>query len=152
MTRGRHRDRSLAASLPLIVICLAVAGCSSFSSASNQAAAVPPNSATAAASQPAGPDPDLMPYPQQSLIDVFRGSTEPQAVAMPHPPGTYTPAGQPYSPPAGQAANGAPAGSAPPAGAPPAAAPAQASTDPSDYLPYPKQSLFDLFTEKPATR
>ena len=71
MTRGRRRDRSLAASLPLIVICLAVAGCSSFSSASNQAAAVPPNSATAAASQPAGPDPDLMPYPQQSLIDVF---------------------------------------------------------------------------------
>ena len=77
MTRGRHRDRSLAASLPLIVFCLAVAGCSSFSSASNQAAAVPPNSATAAASQPAGPDPDLMPYPQQSLIDVFRGSTRP---------------------------------------------------------------------------
>ena len=52
----------------------------------------PPNSATAAASQPSGPDPNLLPYPRQSLTDVFRGSTEPQqsqAVAMPHPPSTY---------------------------------------------------------------
>src|SRR5271167_2405582 len=99
--RGRRRDRSLAAGLPLIVITLAMAGCSA---ASNQAAAVPPppNSATAAASQPPGPDPNLLPYPKQSLFEVFRGSTEPQAVAMPHPPSAYTQAGQPYSPPAGQ--------------------------------------------------
>jgi hypothetical protein len=131
MMRGRRRNRSLAASLPLVVICLAVAGCSA-------AVPPPPNSATAAASQPPGPDPNLMPYPKQSLVDVFRGSTEPQgAAAMPHPPSTYMPAGQPYSPAPGQP--GAPA-----------AAPAQASNDPSDYLPYPKQSLFDLFSEKPA--
>jgi hypothetical protein len=139
VVRGRRGGRSLASSLPLIVITLAMAGCSA---ASNQAAAVPPppNSATAAASQPTGADPNLLPYPKQSLFEVFRGSTEPQgAAAMPHPPGTYTPAGQPYSP--GQ-----------PGAPPPAAAPAQASNDRSDYLPYPKQSLFDLFSDKPAAQ
>jgi hypothetical protein len=142
--RGRCGDRPLAAGLPLIVITLAMAGCSA---ASNQAAAVPPppNGAAVAASQPSGPDPNLLPYPKQSLFE-FRGSTEPQGAAMPHPPSTYTPAGQP---PPGQAGNGAPASSA---GTPPAATPAQASTDSTDYLPYPKQSLFDLFSEKPAAQ
>lgn len=99
----------------------------------------PPNSASAAASQPSGPDPNLLPYPKQSLTDVFRGSTEPQqsqAVAMPHPPSTYSPSGQPYTP-AGQ-----------PGAPPPAAAPAQASNNSADYLPYPKQSLIDLFSDK----
>jgi hypothetical protein len=145
--RGRRGDRSLTAGLPLIVITLAMAGCSA---ASNQAAAVPPppNGAAVAASQPSGPDPNLLPYPKQSLFE-FRGSTEPQGVAMPHPPSTYTPAGQPYSPPAGQAANSAPA--APPAGAAPAPPP-RADAGTADYLPYPKQSLFDLFSEKPAAQ
>ena len=148
--RGRRGDRSLTAGLPLIVITLAMAGCSA---ASNQAAAVPPppNGAAVAASQPSGPDPNLMPYPRQSLFETFRGSTEPQAAAMPRPPSAYTPSGQPYTPPAGQTADGAPAGSAPPAGAA-AAPPPRADAGTADYLPYPKQSLFDLFSEKPAAQ
>jgi hypothetical protein len=126
----------------LIVACLAVAGCSSSTPSPNQAAAVPPppNSATAAASRSAGPDPNLLPYPKQSLTEVFRGSTDPQpqaAVAMPHPPSSYTPSGQPYTPAAGQ-----------PGAPPPAAAPAQASTNSADYLPYPQQSLMDVFRDK----
>jgi len=80
-----------------------------------------------------------MPYPKQSLADLFRGSTEPQTQTVPRPPSTYTASGQPYTP-QGQAANGAPAGGA--------AAAAPASQDPSNSLPYPKQSLFEVFSNK----
>jgi len=82
---------------------------------------------------------DSMPYPKQSLADLFRGSTEPQTQTVPRPPSTYTASGQPYTP-QGQAANGAPAGGA--------AAAAPASQDPSNSLPYPKQSLFEVFSNK----
>ena len=53
-------------------------------------------------------------YPEQSLTDLFRGSTQPQTV--PRPPSIYTPSGQPYSPP-GQPAAGPSQGVAPPAAA-----------------------------------
>lgn len=91
----------------------------------------------------APPDADLAanayPYPKQSLFDTFRGSTESAQPSVPHPPSTYTPVNQPYSQPPGQPANGAPAGAAPAAAAP------NSNTDPSGY-PYPKQSLFDVFS------
>jgi len=98
------------------------------------AAAVPPDADLAA---------NAYPYPKQSLFDTFRGSTESAQPSVPHPPSTYTPVNQPYSPPPGQPANGAPAGAAPAAAAP------NSTTDPSGY-PYPKQSLFDVFSDKPA--
>ena len=75
--------------------------------------------------------PNSLPYPKQSLADVFRGSTETQTV--PRPPSTYTASGQPYTPPQGQGA----VASAPPANA-----------NPTNSLPYPKQSLFDIFSSK----
>jgi hypothetical protein len=116
---------------------------------SQQNAAAPPPAPAAYAAPAAAPAPaappaqqdysDSMPYPKQSLADVFRGSTEPQTQTVPRPPSTYTASGQPYTP-QGQAANGAPAGGA--AAAPPA------SQDPSNSLPYPKQSLFEVFSNK----
>jgi hypothetical protein len=112
-----------------------------------QSAAAPPPAPpayAAAAPAPAAPPAqqdysDSMPYPKQSLADVFRGSTEPQTQTVPRPPSTYTASGQPYTP-QGQAANGAPAGGA--------AAAAPASQDPPNSLPYPKQSLFEVFSNK----
>jgi hypothetical protein len=89
----------------------------------------------AAAPAPAPPPPpaaaqrdysDSLPYPKQSLTDVFRGSTEPQTQTVPRPPTSYTPSGQPYTP-QGQAA-------------------APAAQNPSDSLPYPQQSLFEVFS------
>ena len=106
------------------------------SSQQNAAAAPAQPAVTAAAAAPAAAPAaqrdysDSLPYPKQSLTDVFRGSTETQTV--PRPPSSYTPSGQPYTP--GQAANGA-AAAAPPAG-----------QNPSDSLPYPKQSLFEVFS------
>lgn len=48
------------------------------------------------------------PPPKQSL---FQSAPEgQQATAMPHPPGTYVPAGQPYAPPPGQQAYPPPTG------------------------------------------
>jgi hypothetical protein len=82
---------------------------------------------------------DSLPYPKQSLADVFRDSTETQTQTVPRPPSTYTPSGQPYTP--GQAAGGAPAGGAV------AAAPA-AGQNSSNSLPYPKQSLFEVFSNE----
>jgi hypothetical protein len=95
---------------------------------------VPPAQPAAPAAAPAAKQDysDSLPYPKQSLTDVFRGSTETQTQTVPRPPSTYTPSGQPYTP--GQAANGA------------AAAPPPASQNPSDSLPYPKQSLFEVFS------
>jgi len=157
----------------LLIVPHGLAGCSSGTSGSNTVAAVPlPPNAPATAGQasdvparqlvnglprsanPAETSPpvgdsasELLPYPKQSLFEVFRGSTEPQAAAVPHPPSTYAPAGQPYSPPPSQSASGVPAGSAPTRSSP-TATPPQANADPSDYLPYPKQSVFDLFSNK----
>jgi hypothetical protein len=109
-----------------------------------QSYAAPAAGATAAAAPPAQPDyTDSLPYPKQSLADLFRGSTDTQTQNVPHPPSTYTPSNQPYSPPPGQPAYGAP-----PPGATAAAAPPPAAPDPSDSLPYPKQSLFEIFSSK----
>jgi hypothetical protein len=101
---------------------------------SQQKAAAAPARPAAAAPAPAPPPAaaqqdysDSLPYPKQSLTDVFRGSTEPQTQTVPRPPTSYTPSGQPYTP-QGQAA----------------AAPAV--QNPSDSLPYPKQSLFEIFS------
>src|ERR1700731_3956514 len=134
---------------------LVLAGCSA-----NQTAGVPAltsaGQAAAPASQPsyAGAASaaqqdysDSLPYPKQSLADLFRGSTQTQAQSqtqtVPNPPSTYTASGQPYTPPPGQQPYGAP----PAPGASAAAAP-PANPDPTDSLPYPKQSLIDLFSNK----
>src|SRR5215831_14776615 len=76
--------------------------------------------------EPSGYDARASAYPQQSLVDVFKGSADPnqrpdpggagypqqslirlpgsanppqQNAYIPHPPSTYVPAGQPYTPP-----------------------------------------------------
>jgi hypothetical protein len=142
--RGRFARLTLIAA-PLILV---LTGCSASSSFSGQANKPNPNQAAgvapipnAAAISPAQQDyADSLPYPKQSLADLFRDSTQTPAQSqiqtVPHPPSTYTPSGQPYSPGA------SPAPSATAAAAPPA------NPDPTDSLPYPKQSLIDLFSNK----
>ena len=144
------------------VAALVLAGCSAGTNTfgPNQTAGVPaPTSAGQAAAPASQPSyaaatsaaqqdySDSLPYPKQSLADLFRGSTQTQAQSqtqtVPHPPSTYTASGQPYTPPAGQQPYGAP----PAPGASAAAAP-PANPDPTDSLPYPKQSLIDLFSNK----
>jgi DNA-directed RNA polymerase II subunit RPB1 len=109
-----------------------------------------------AASKPvADDDPRNNIYPTVSLLDLFKEGTPtspsytPSAPSyypstassaapnMPHPPATYTPSGQPYSPPPGQPAAAAPAAPAPP----PSDADLAASV-------YPKQSLIDIFKQQ----
>jgi hypothetical protein len=107
--------------------------------------AAPAAGATAAAAPPAKPDyAESLPYPKQSLADLFRGSTDTQTQTVPHPPAAYTPSNQPYSPPPGQP----PAYGAPQPGTTAAAAPPPAAPNPADSLPYPKQSLFEIFSSK----
>jgi hypothetical protein len=111
---------------------------------SQQTAAAPPpvqsaNAAPVAAPAAAAPAAqqdysDSMPYPKQSLTDLFRDSTQPQGQTVPRPPSTYTASGQPYTP-QGQA-GGAAAAAAPPA-----------NPDNSNQLAYPKQSLFEVFSK-----
>jgi hypothetical protein len=146
---------------------MVLAGCAPTSPYSGQTSNLNPNQkagvpapasagqAAASASQPSYTAPtsaapqdysDSLPYPKQSLADLFRGSTQTQAQSqtqtVPHPPSTYTAARQPYTPPPGQ-----PDGAPPAPGASTAAAP-PANPDPTDSLPYPKQSLIDLFSNK----
>jgi len=138
-------------------VILVLAGCSASSPFSGQAnkpnpkqtagvAAIP----NAAAISPAQEEyADSLPYPKQSLADLFRDSTQTpaqsqtQTQTVPHPPSTYTPSSQPYSPTPGQQSYGAP-----PAPSATAAATPPANPDPTDSLPYPKQSLIDLFSNK----
>ena len=141
---------------------LVLAGCSAGTNtlSPNQTASVPApgpaGQAAAPASQPSYAAPasatqqdysDSLPYPKQSLTDLFRGSTQTQAQGqtqtVPHPPSTYTASGQPYAPPPSQQPNGT---LAPPVAT--AAAAPLANPDPTDSLPYPKQSLIDLFSNK----
>ena len=108
--------------------------------------APPPAPTTAAAAPPASQDyTDLMPYPKQTLGDFFRGSSsgtqaQTSAQTMPRPPSTYTPSGQPYTPPQAEAPGAPPPPNATAAAAPPA------SPDPTDNMPYPKQTLFDAIS------
>ncbi len=118
---------------------------------------------------------EYYPYPRQALTEMFKGSTDPVPAAfatpagghvvdnsveanaypypkqtlfqssssqtpnVPHPPTTYTPSGQPYVPPQGQPDTGASV-----------AAPKPVAATPPDDGPqtgaYPKQSLFDIFS------
>ena len=130
-----------------IMATLVLAGCSA-GSPSDQTAAPASQPRYAAPPSAAQQDySDSLPYPKQSLADLFRGSTQTQAQSqtqtVPNPPSTYTASGQPYTPPPGQQPYGAP----PAPGANAAAAP-PANPDPTDSLPYPKQSLIDLFSNK----
>ena len=112
-----------------------------------QAAAPASQPSHAAAASAAQQDySDSLPYPKESLTDLFRGSTQTQAQSqtqtVPHPPNTYTASGQPYAPPGQQPYSAPPAPGASAAAAPPA------TPDATDSLPYPKQSLIDLFSNK----
>ena len=145
---GRFARSALIAASLISVL----AGCSASSPFSGQANKPNPNQPAgvaavpnAAALPPAQQDyADSLPYPKQSLADLFRDSTQTptqsQTQTVPRPPSTYTASSQPYSPPPGQQSSGAPGATA--AAAPPA------SPDPTDSLPYPKQSLVDLFSNK----
>jgi hypothetical protein len=111
------------------------------SSQQSAAAAPPPAQPAYAAAAPAAPAAqqdysDSMPYPKQSLTDLFRDSTQPQAQTVPRPPSTYTASGQPYTP-QGQAGGATAVAAAPPA-----------NPDSSNQLAYPKQSLFEIFSSK----
>jgi hypothetical protein len=112
--------------------------------ASNQKAYAAPAQQYAATPPPAPPaqaTPHISGYPDQSLFDLFHGSTEPQAQTVPRPPGSYTPSAQPYSPPA------QPAYGAPQAPAPAGATTAAASPPPEQphISGYPTQSIGDIF-------
>jgi hypothetical protein len=164
LSRGPVADRSAFLwSVPIATMAaLVLAGCSAGTNtlSPNQMASVPAPSpagqAAAPASQPSYAVPasvtqqdysDSLPYPKQSLADLFRGSTQTQAQGqtqtVPHPPSNYTASGQPYAPPPSQQ----PYGTLPPPGATAASAP-PANPDLTDSLPYPKQSLIDLFSNK----
>ena len=99
-------------------------------------------------------------YPSQSLVDLFKSDSAPNSAAapnstsaansaaparnanMPHPPSTYTPSGQPYTPPPGQPGYGQPAAAAP------AAAPQPANSDQASVGgAYPQQSIVDIMTK-----
>jgi hypothetical protein len=149
---GRDRISYVAKCAAPLVLALIATGCSlsaSNPSSAVQPASVPPPPGTSTAAVRSAPDPSLMPYPTENLFDYSFGSkstaespSQPdsrQAVAMPHPPGTYTPSAQPYSPP-GQAAAGAPAGSTVAAQNGPPPPPASIDTG-----AYPNKSFLDLF-------
>jgi hypothetical protein len=98
------QDRDVYRALVLIVLMLtpALAGCSSFSSSSSAAQTSPATNQTAAAPAPPASDPaaSLSPYPNQSLVDWFRGTPGPSGSApgVPRPPSTYTASSPPYQP------------------------------------------------------
>jgi hypothetical protein len=107
------------------------------SSAQNPPVAPPSSYAPKPAATPttSTDDPRNKVYPTVSILDLFKDGTPGSTSApnVPHPPSTYTPSGQPYSPPAGQAAATTAAPAAEPADANPAAS------------AYPKESLVDFF-------
>jgi len=130
------------------------------------AAASTPASCPAVADNSPSPsaDPVASAYPHgTTLVEMLKrlGSPAPAqpAVPVPHPPTTYTPVGEIY-------------GTAPPAVPPPQSYPAaQPASAPANIKPaaangaaappadtnlmagvYPQQSLFDLFTKKPASQ
>jgi hypothetical protein len=118
-------------------------------------AAPPPRAPSAPGTQvtTGAPEADSMPYPKQSLVSLFQGSTSPAPNPnpnpnMPHPPSTYTPSGQPYMPPPGQQTYNPPPAAAPPAPSAQAPAAPQASASSDTSGPYPSRSLFDLFSNK----
>ena len=139
---GRGRN------LTVLLLCCALAGCSSSAGNPGQLTAnapgpgLPPSSQanypapgqTAAPVAAAPPISDGV-HPNQSITDLFRDSTVPQSSNVPHPPSSYTPAGQPYSPPGQPIAGGPQAVAATPPPQPPPI---------SDGV-HPNQSISDIF-------
>jgi hypothetical protein len=140
-----RRIATLAVSLAILPLAAGCSGSSlsSFDSSNpqSQAASVPPPPNASVAPATAAPAAqqaysDLIPYPKQSLADLFRDSTQPQDQTVPRPPSTYTPSGQPYTP-QGQAGGATAVAAAPPA-----------NPETSNMLAYPKQSLFEVMSNK----
>lgn len=167
---GRRRGAERAAILLFLGLMPGLAACSSFSSSSSTAVTNPPATYQPTSAQangsipPAAPasDPALSfsPYPSKSLVDLFTGSPNPPAApavpaapaatgssaaapGAPHPPSTYTATSPPYQ--SNQPGYAASANSAA-APATPAAAASQDSSDEPALMPYPKQSLSDIFS------
>jgi hypothetical protein len=124
-TAETRSERNLKAASPLL--CFLLAGCASSWGNSAPSANAPPSYAPAV-SQTAVPSPpptalaaEEAPsdgvHPNQTITNWFRTSSSPGAAPgtaqastnpnVPHPPSSYTPAGQPYAPP-GQPAYNAP--------------------------------------------
>jgi len=147
-------DRKLKAAS--LLLCSALAGCASSWGNSTPSASAPPP-ATPAVSQAAvgGPPPTALAaeapppsdgvHPNQTITDWLRTSSSPKPAPgqapgstnvanVPHPPNSYTPSGQPYTP------------SAPPAyGEPQNASDASIASDTESDGVHPTQSISDLF-------
>jgi len=183
--------------LPLLAGCSSLSSPSASAPPPNQAAGMPPPNTAAAAQPPYTPaqqqanaggstflsmfrdppsqDPNgydarASTYPQQSLTDLFKGSTDTrstpdpggagyptqaligsagsapaQQANVPRPPASYTASQQPYAsppPPAGQQAYAQP--QTQPAYAPPPASPPADNTYASNGYPFPQRNLFDF--------
>lgn len=150
---ARGRWGRLAVLTASLALSPALAACSGYSGSGfgdpgtpqQTAAAPPPGPATAAPASASATGA----YPSQSIADLFRSDAAPpaQTTNMPHPPSSYTPSGQPYTPPAGQPAYGASAAAPPAASAPPPASAPAANVDPATLSgAYPNQSLSDVFS------
>ncbi len=118
----------------------------------------PPNSSTANATPPASSAQSegafAGVYPSVSLVDYFKGSTDSspstQTAAVPHPPSTYTPAGEPYTPASGQPGEGGASGLPAPQAAGVGAAQPANSDAAASAMPYPQESLWDIFKKSDA--
>jgi hypothetical protein len=136
---ARGRSGLNAASL---LLCSVLAGCASSwrnpapsaNSPPSSWSPIPSQTNNSVAGQPPSPAPPISDgvHPNQSITDLFRDAPPPESPNVPRPPSSYTPVGQPYTPP-GQPAYGAPATASLP---PPI----------SDGV-HPNQSITDLFRQ-----
>ena len=90
--------------------------------------------ATASAASPPSAAPSDGVHPSESLFDLFKShpARSAEVSSAPHPPGTYTPASD--------SGAGATAAASPPA--------ADSGSAPAAMMPYPQQSLGDIFGKK----
>jgi hypothetical protein len=135
---ARGRSGLKAASL---LLCSVLAGCASSwssnpSQTNNSIAGQQPSAAA-----PAPPISDGV-HPNQSITDLFHDTPSPVSPNVPRPPSSYTPVGQPYSPPPGQPAYGASQ-----AVATPTPAATTSSPPPVSDGVHPNQSITDLFRQ-----
>jgi hypothetical protein len=143
-----------------LLLCSMLAGCASPWGNSAPSASSPPSIAPAVSQAAVGsPQPTALAaeeappsdgvHPNQTITDLFRTSSSPRpapgpgpapapatanAANVPHPPSSYTPSGQPYTPPA-QPAYGTPQNSGD----------VSAASDTDSDGVHPSQSITDLF-------
>ena len=145
---ARGRSGLNAASL---LLCSVLAGCASSwrnpapstNSPPSSWSPIPSQTNNSVAGQPPSPAPPISDgvHPNQSITDLFRDAPPPESPNVPRPPSSYTPVGQPYSPP-GQPTYGASQA----VGTPPSSATASSPPPISDGV-HPNQSITDLFRQ-----